>query len=143
MENLCFEELNLQDIDQNYLDILNELSDTSDITVEGARKTYIKQIANKQKSFCLKKDGVIIGIVSTLIDYKIAHKKPAIHIEDVAIRKDFQGKGCGKFLIDQIKTLYDGFAYKIILDCSQKNVAFYKKCGFIQTCFTMRYDWDD
>ena len=51
------------------------------------------------------------------------------HIEDVVVDKSMRGYGLGKKLIEvAIKECQD--CYKIILDCSDENVEFYKKCRF-------------
>ena len=69
---------------------------------------------------------------------------PSAHVEDIAIRKDLHGFGYGKILMDHIKeTARAKNAYKIILSCADYNIKFYKKCGFIQSCATMRFDFDE
>ena len=40
-----------------------------------------------------------------------------------------RGYGLGKKLLETAKSECDG-CYKIILDCSNENVDFYKKCGY-------------
>ena len=42
-----------------------------------------------------------------------------------------QGKGLGKILINTLTSLSEqAGAYKTILDCSNDNVPFYKKCAY-------------
>jgi glucosamine-phosphate N-acetyltransferase len=53
------------------------------------------------------------------------------HIEDVVVDKEYRSHGLGKLLIqDGIKIANREKCYKIILDCEEKNVGFYEKCGF-------------
>ena len=55
----------------------------------------------------------------------------AAHIEDIAVDKSMQGKGLGKILIAALTALSESAgAYKTLLDCSDDNVPFYKKCGY-------------
>ena len=53
------------------------------------------------------------------------------HIEDIAVDHSMQGKGLGKILINTLTSLSEqAGAYKTILDCSDDNVPFYKKCAY-------------
>ena len=53
------------------------------------------------------------------------------HIEDIVSHKDYRGQNLGLIIIDTLKHIGKGQGcYKIILDCSEKNVGFYEKCGF-------------
>ncbi|SCU78599.1 LADA_0A06414g1_1 [Lachancea dasiensis] len=53
------------------------------------------------------------------------------HVEDIAVAKDQQGKQLGLLLIQHLtKLAHDQGAYKVILDCDDKNVGFYEKCGY-------------
>lgn len=53
------------------------------------------------------------------------------HIEDIAVDASMQGRGLGKILISALTTLSEkAGAYKTLLDCSDDNVPFYKKCGY-------------
>ena len=53
------------------------------------------------------------------------------HIEDIAVDHSMQGKGLGKVLINTLTSLSEqAGAYKTILDCSDDNVPFYKKCAY-------------
>ncbi|CAI4038701.1 hypothetical protein SMKI_06G0470 [Saccharomyces mikatae IFO 1815] len=66
------------------------------------------------------------------IEKKIIHELGLCgHIEDIAVNSKYQGQGLGKLLIDELVTIGYGYGcYKIILDCDEKNVKFYEKCGF-------------
>lgn len=53
------------------------------------------------------------------------------HIEDIAVSADQQGKKLGLRIIETLKAIGQQVGcYKVILDCSEKNVPFYEKCGF-------------
>ena len=147
MDNLEFSELRIIDIDENYIEILSQLSPhrKNFISVENAKKAHIKNISNNRKNYKLTKDEKIIGVGSIIFDYRILNfSNPSAHVEDIAIRKDLHGFGYGKILMDHIKeTARAKNAYKIILSCADYNIKFYKKCGFIQSCATMRFDFDE
>ena len=53
------------------------------------------------------------------------------HIEDIAVSADQQGKKLGLRLIQSLDYVAEKIGcYKSILDCSEQNEGFYKKCGF-------------
>jgi len=53
------------------------------------------------------------------------------HIEDIVVDSTYRGKNLGLRLIEQLKQVGTKVGcYKIILDCSEKNVPFYEKCAF-------------
>ena len=77
-------------------------------------------------------DENIIGSATILIETKIIHNFGKVaHIEDVIVDNNYRGKGLGKMLINKcINYAKDHDCYKIILNCSDKNIPFYEKCGF-------------
>ncbi|EJS43909.1 gna1p [Saccharomyces arboricola H-6] len=79
-----------------------------------------------------KRTETIAATGNIFIERKIIHELGLCgHIEDIAVNSNYQGQGLGKLLIDQLVAIGFGYGcYKIILDCDEKNVNFYKKCGF-------------
>ncbi|KAL3240106.1 glucosamine 6-phosphate N-acetyltransferase [Nakaseomyces bracarensis] len=67
-----------------------------------------------------------------ILERKIIHDTGMCgHIEDIAVSKNHQGKKLGKHLINYLTDLgFKAGCYKIILDCDEKNVIFYEKCGY-------------
>lgn len=74
----------------------------------------------------------MIGCGSLILEKKfIRSLGVAGHIEDIVVQEGYRGKNLGLRLIEVLKLLAsDSKCYKVILDCSDKNVAFYSKCGF-------------
>jgi glucosamine-phosphate N-acetyltransferase len=53
------------------------------------------------------------------------------HIEEIAIRKEHQGKKLGLKMIQALVSVAKNVGcYKSILACSEENEPFYVKCGF-------------
>ncbi|AHY75773.1 ADI_G0018490.mRNA.1.CDS.1 [Saccharomyces cerevisiae] len=79
-----------------------------------------------------KRTETIAATGNIIIERKIIHELGLCgHIEDIAVNSKYQGQGLGKLLIGQLVTIgFDYGCYKIILDCDEKNVKFYEKCGF-------------
>lgn len=77
------------------------------------------------------KENKLIGTGSIFNLIKL-HNNSVGQIEDVIITQNFRGLGYGKLLIDKLTEIgLNNFkCYKIILNCLEKNVEFYKKCNF-------------
>jgi glucosamine-phosphate N-acetyltransferase len=66
------------------------------------------------------------------VNYDSIHDLGSVaHIEEIAIRKEEQGKGLGLRMIQALSSIAkDVGCYKSILGCSAQNEPFYEKCGF-------------
>ena len=59
---------------------------------------------------------------------------------DIVTHSDYRGLKLGYYVIETLKFIGKKVGcYKIILDCSEKNIPFYVKCGFTQKEFEMAY----
>lgn len=139
---MIFKLLNTIRLDRKVLDILNVLTPTEGLTVKRAKEIVANQQSNMHFTYVGYIDDEAVCMGSFIIMYKLGQNggKSAL-IEDVAVRPDCQGKGYGKeligFLCKQIKK-YN--VYKIILNCNDSNIEFYKKCGFFKAANQMRMD---
>lgn len=72
----------------------------------------------------------IIGAGTILLENKIIHNMGKVgHIEDIVTDSSYRGKGLGKLIINYLSDYAkEQGAYKVILDCADENVGFYKKC---------------
>ena len=53
------------------------------------------------------------------------------HVEDVVVDASCRGRGVGQLLLGAlVAAARAAGCYKVILDCSESNAAFYAKCGF-------------
>ena len=81
----------------------------------------------------------IIGFANLLVEKNIRGGVLG-HIGDVAVRKDMQGKGVGKILIEDLKLIAkDLGCYKVNLSCDDSSLDFYKKLGFSNISNTATY----
>jgi glucosamine-phosphate N-acetyltransferase len=109
-----------------------------------------KKILQEIKSYPLYKifvavkndDGEIVGSITLLIEQKFIHDGgKSGHIEDVVTRREYEGMGVGSALVSTaLAFAKEKNCYKVILDCSEKNVPFYEKIGFRRNEISMRYD---
>ncbi len=116
-----------------YLETLNNLAEVGDLNINQAEEILEK--INKQNSIIFiaqTDDKQIIGSVTLLLEQKFLRGgKLAGHIEDVVTRKGYESQGVASTLIKKaIKIAKEKGCYKIVLDCDQKLISFYKKFGF-------------
>jgi len=74
----------------------------------------------------------IVGVGTVFIERKFLRGLGSVgHIEDIAVDKNQQGKKLGLRIIQALVHISEkSGCYKTILNCSEDNVPFYKKCGF-------------
>ena len=111
---------------------------------------HARKILQQIKSYPLYKifvavkndDTEIIGSITLLIEQKFIHDGgKSGHIEDVVTRREYEGMGVGSALVSAaLAFAKEKNCYKVILDCSEKNVPFYEKIGFRRNEISMRYD---
>ena len=118
-----------------YLNLLKQLSIVDNLSNE-LFLYNIKKINNM--------GNIIIGITDELNDYQIVCSgtiiiEPKIirggknvgHIEDIVVDEKFRGQGIAQILLNKlIEFGKENNCYKLILDCSDKNIKVYEKNGF-------------
>lgn len=84
------------------------------------------------KIFVAKYNDAIIGTITVIVEPKFIHDLSKVaHIEDVVVDVAYRSHGVGSLLMKKaIETSKNMGCYKIILDCAEKNIEFYKKFGF-------------
>ena len=90
-----------------------------------------------------EEDGKVVGCATLHILPKLLHNGSYVGlIEDVAVLRDFNGKGIGTALVNQLVSLalVEG-CYKVILDCDESLIGFYEKSGFHKKEIQMRLDY--
>jgi len=148
MDNIKYiiRELKEEDLksDRGFLETLSNLSKTALLSQKKIREIF-KEIQKKENSYifvAVDKDKQIVGAIKLIIERKFWRGgKRAGHIEDVVTRQDFEHMGIARSLIEQAigKAKKIG-CYKIILDCRDELIPFYKKFGFNESQNCLRID---
>lgn len=124
------------------LSCLTAVGELSDDTFSSVTKQWIDNKNIYKPVIIIEKDSnKVIAIGTLMVEIKLIHDGGKVgHIEDIAVNGNYQGKGLGKVLIELLKNLavLEG-CYKVILDCDEKNVDFYNKCGFKRCGVEMDY----
>lgn len=109
---------------------------------ELAYQIYVGHSLRQQCYICTltSENGDVIGTGTIWYLHKVNNRMVA-QIEDVVVRSDCRGKGYGHQIVEHlIDHASHRKAYKIILNCSEDNEAFYHKCGFHKNETQMRID---
>lgn len=79
-----------------------------------------------------KDTGQLIATGKIILEDKFIFNTCVLgHIEDVCVKKEFRRNGLGKIIVDKlIERAREYKCYKITLDCSDDNIAFYIKSKF-------------
>ena len=137
--NYTIREIEENDIESGgLLEVLENLA-----PVGGLSKTAAKSILKEIKSNPLHKifvavvedgrnQGLIIGTTTLIVELKFILGGGRVgHIEDVAVRSEYQSNGIGFELVNHAteQAAIMG-CVRTILDCSNENVPFYEKVGY-------------
>lgn len=136
--------INPEELTEDVLDILTDAFKHPRLDLKEAKERMKIRKRHSFHTFIIKLDGQVIGTASVLIETKLFGELARIaHVEDVAIRKDLNGFGYGRQLMEYVKEFCKKQrCRKIVLYCSNYNTAFYKKLGFRHTSNLMRIDLD-
>ncbi|KAI9319732.1 acyl-CoA N-acyltransferase [Dichotomocladium elegans] len=137
--------LRANDYERGFLDVLKVLTEVGDQSKEEwmERFQYLKQRNDTYFTIaiCDDKNDKVVAAGTIFVERKFVHNNGLVgHIEDIAVDANQQGKKLGLRIIQALK--YIGAkrgCYKVILDCSAKNIPFYEKCGFQQKEYEMAW----
>jgi glucosamine-phosphate N-acetyltransferase len=118
------------DFDNGFFETLNSLRETG-ITAREAERILESRPSNI-RTYVLLVDSQVAATATLLIEQKFIHRGGIVgHIEDVATRPNFRGRGLARrlieYLIDEARA---AGCYKVILDCDAEVEPFYERIGF-------------
>jgi glucosamine-phosphate N-acetyltransferase len=137
-------ELQLHDLDNGFFETLGHLSEVGNVSRAKAEKIFTELSGNPvYHIYVAELDGRIVGTATLLVEQKFFRRLGKVgHIENVATRKGFEGRGiAGRLVRHAIKKAKAVGCYKSILDCSEKIVPFYERHGFRRHETGMRLDF--
>jgi len=143
MSEIIIREIEENDLEKGFLESLDFLRKASSIDKNIAKEILkkIKQNPNHIIHVAVD-DNKIIGSTTLLVEQKFIHDGGLVgHIEDVVVRKDYEGKGIGiKLVMSMLERAKEKNCYKTILDCNDDVKQFYERIGFKHESNGMRYD---
>ena len=143
MPEIIIREIEEDDLEKGFLETLDFLRNTGDLDKNKANEILkkIKQNPNHIIHVAVD-DNKIVGSTTLLVEQKFIHNGGLVgHIEDVVVRKDYEGKGIGiKLVTSLLERAKEKNCYKTILDCKDDVKQFYERIGFKRESNGMRYD---
>jgi glucosamine-phosphate N-acetyltransferase len=144
---ILIHEIEYDDIDKGFLEVLENLF-LPDIDNENAKNILKKIKSNPLHKIFVAQDntnGNIIGTTTLLIEPKFINKGMQVgYIEDVSVRKGYEGLGIGFKLVNHATNyaISKERCKKILLYCSEKNKPFYEKLGYklANDTFIMKFE---
>lgn len=126
---MIFRKLELKDY-INFKELINDFRITN-FTLNQFADFILQE--NNTVIYVLEDNNILYSAGTILFEKKFIHNFSIYaHIEDIIVKKEYQEKGLGKLLLENlIKTCKKEKVYKILLDCETKLIPFYEKCGFI------------
>ena len=143
MTEIEIREIEEGDLEKEFLETLDFLRNASGLDKNKAKEILkkIKQNPNHIIHVAID-DKKVIGSTTLFIEQKFIHDGGIVgHIEDVVVRKDYEGQGIGmKLVISLLDVSKTKKCYKTILNCEDSLKPFYEKIGFKNTTNEMIYD---
>ncbi|HSD04267.1 MAG TPA: GNAT family N-acetyltransferase, partial [Nitrosopumilaceae archaeon] len=121
MTDVKIRELEEKDLSSGFLESLDSLRKASDLDPKKAKEIFKKIKSDPNYTiYVAVLDSKVIGATTLLIEQKFIHKGGRVgHIEDVVVRKEYQGKGIGQKLVKALSEHAEKKGcYKTILDCT-------------------------
>ena len=85
---------------------------------------------NNVNSIVLRKNGIVVGFGSIIIESKIRGGALA-HIEDICVAARVQREGYGGLIVKHlVEIAKNSSCYKVILNCEDRSINFYRSIGF-------------
>ncbi|SVC43448.1 uncharacterized protein METZ01_LOCUS296302 [marine metagenome] len=143
MPEIIIREIEEDDLENGFLETLDFLRNASDLDKNKANEILKKIKQNPNHIIYVAIDNKkIVGSTTLLIEQKFIHDGGLVgHIEDVVVRKDYEGKGIGiKLVTSMLERAKEKNCYKTILDCKDDVKQFYERIGFKRESNGMRYD---
>ena len=143
MPEIIIREIEEDDLEKGFLETLDFLRNASNLDKNKAKEILKKIKQNTNHIIYVAIDNKkIVGSTTLLIEQKFIHDGGLVgHIEDVVVRKDYEGKGIGiKLVTSMLEHAKEKNCYKTILDCKDDVKQFYERIGFKRESNGMRYD---
>ena len=143
MPEIIIREIEEDDLEKGFLETLDFLRNASNLDKNKAKEILKKIKQNPNHIIYVAIDNKkIVGSTTLLIEQKFIHDGGLVgHIEDVVVRKDYEGKGIGiKLVTSMLERAKEKNCYKTILDCKDDVKQFYERIGFKRESNGMRYE---
>lgn len=126
------------------MSLLSHLTKVDELTSEQLHALFDERVRTGivTKVVVDTSNGSVVGTGSLVVERKFTRGGRCVgHIEDVVTDLRYRGRGVGALLMrDLCAIAKDRDCYKVILDCTDANVPFYERYGFVKCENQMRLD---
>jgi len=137
-------EIQVDDYERGYLSLLSQLTTVGNISRREFKEQLDRMPKDTYRIVVIEHPIThkIVAAATVFVEKKFVHQCGSVgHIEDVVVDENIRGKYLGIKVIEACKQFAEQQGcYKTILDCSEKNVPFYERCGFKKKELQMRFD---
>lgn len=141
-DGITIRPLQKDDIRNGLLETLDALRPASAMSRERAEHVMDTVMSDGNRLVAVAElGGRVVGTATVLFETKFIHDGGvAGHIEDVAVRQEYQKKGIGRMIVRYLlDAARERGCYKTVLDCEEGLVDFYTELGFEHMSSGMRY----
>ncbi|KAL6273467.1 hypothetical protein ACE6H2_024159 [Prunus campanulata] len=137
-QKLQARKLELSDKSKGFIELLQQLTVCDSVSDKDFEDRFRELNARAEDHRVLviedARSGKIVATGSVFIERKFIRNCGKVgHIEDVVVDANARGMQLGKKIINALTDYAHSLGcYKMILDCSVENKAFYEKCGYKQ-----------
>ncbi|KAE9365549.1 acyl-CoA N-acyltransferase [Stipitochalara longipes BDJ] len=145
-EGYTIRPLEREDYHKGFFECIQVLTSTGDISEARfhERYDYMKNLG-VHYFLVIEHEGRIVGTGTLMVERKFIHNLGSVaHIEEIAIRKEEQGKRLGLKMLNALSSVAKNVGcYKSILGCGPANEGFYQKCGFTRGGLDMNQYYEE
>ncbi|KAL7717083.1 glucosamine 6-phosphate N-acetyltransferase [Entamoeba marina] len=133
LDNIVVRPLQRNDYSKGFTSILAQLT-TCEMNEEEFLAVFNTMKSSQNYYVVVAEDITKKSIIfsgTLLVETKFIHRGGLVgHIEDIVVSSEYRGLNLGKLLIETLLNIAkEKGCYKVILDCEDKVVKFYEKCG--------------
>lgn len=132
LKKIKIRSLSIKDYSKNYMALLNQLSPTTISKQDYIQFCNLIFFSTNHFVQVVELHNCIVASGTLFIERKLIHNFGKVgHIEDIVVDSQHRHLGIGKQMINHLVKLAEKEGcYKVILNCKDSLVNFYKKCGF-------------
>lgn len=114
---------------------INEMVLWYDEMKQSNNKCFIMLVIQEKKGSGTDFEIKICGIITILIETKLIHGYCKVgHIEDIVINSEYRGNNLGRSLLKKaVDYTQEIKCYKVILNCNNDLINYYKNSGFLES----------
>ena len=130
--------LSSQDFERGHCHVLSQMTQVGNLTKQQWLFRFEEMREMKGTYFVIVIEDLttnkLVASGSLFIERKFIRNTSCCgHLEDIVVDKNYRKRNFGAFLIYRLIQIGEKMGcYKLILDCSEDNVHFYEKCGFLK-----------